>query len=275
MSVVSTQEMSPTPSPAHPPDLRTASARTRQRLVAVPFLSTLLATDACGVNATPSTLLHSALYERATVLACATAAPITTCMAADYSCFTNGTCRECLGSRYELPGYSPLTVKTQRCADSTMWATDRAVCHHFPRCSYAKAQCDGSSACRGCLATMVAGEPAAAAVQCPIGESAKLMDVVAESCVYTPANCAYWRQRCATHPSCGSCLDAILDGPQTPMAIVDGMRSDACAVVRTDPNVSSAARLLLYEYVTCHRHLRWVVLWVVACPHVQSKTPRA
>jgi hypothetical protein len=122
---------------------------------------------------------------------------------------------------------------------------------------------------------MVAGEPAAAALQCPIGESAKLMDVVAESCVYTPANCAYWRQRCATHPSCGSCLDAILDGPQTPMAIVDGMRSDACAVVRTDPNVSSAARLLLYEYVTCHRHLRWVVLWVVACPHVQSKTPRA
>lgn len=147
------------------------------------------------------------------------------CLMAEYYCFENETCRDCLYELFSVPyeddtnnasnHRATILNSSRQCADIKSSALINQVateCYLFTGCTFAKKQCMNSTECNSCLATLRDGDGAAASQQCSTEPQALLFRRVVHFCMSSSSvGCAAFNQMCDADPACQPCFQSVVD----------------------------------------------------------------
>eukprot|EP00035_Acanthoeca_spectabilis_P032332 m.18321 g.18321 ORF g.18321 m.18321 type:complete len:1119 (-) comp5301_c0_seq1:24-3380(-) len=200
------------------------------------FYNNLKSTSACAPHETPPALLLPAFHLMRSFRYNILGSIVTACMVNEYACFIDELCRQCLSAVYSTPLTPRIQLTSAACrvainSSSLSVLTELAAssCAMFPKCNFAKDQCENTPHCQSCLTTLKTAGSVAATTQCPNGTAAVQLDLVVEGCTaYTSMVCSYWKNRCYQNGLCEACL-AAMDGGSSKESIVQGSLSQACA----------------------------------------------
>jgi hypothetical protein len=109
------------------------------------------------------------------------------CFAAEYDCFANPPCGECLTALYTNSDSVAAAFASPPCVATGManlGIIAASQCFPFPMCTFGRLQCARDPACSSCFAVLQAGDGAGAAQQCAAEESAGLLDSTVLGCVF-------------------------------------------------------------------------------------------
>lgn len=228
-------------------------SRNSFRAYQVEFFRTLLSTASCSTNATPPSVLHPALQElMATTCWNEYGLAVNNCLLAEYACFVDHDCRECLAALYSETNTTKLDVlESSVCisTDPTLLKALSTRCSAFPTCSYSKQRCHNTPNCTQCLDTICAGEGAMSAQECPSAvPSGEAIDNFVSHCFYySSVACEFFQQRCASNADCLRCLARLHSGcDQTAMAMVSEWSTPACQRATLNPETMRYLRSIAH-----------------------------
>jgi hypothetical protein len=217
--------------------------RAATRAYEVGFFQTLQSTASCSTSVTPPGIIYAALQELADVISCDDehAMYSSTCLVAEYACFVEPHCRQCLDRLHAASaddghnGTKAAVLQSLACTATSPALfsdlTNNCGGGSFPTCTLYKHQCARLTECASCLAMLVAGNGAVAAQKCPGGStqpSALALDHAVVYCIDSNAvACDFWRQRCANNVDCDSCLVGMGNGDNA-RAIAADWSTAAC-----------------------------------------------
>jgi hypothetical protein len=172
---------------------------------------------------------------------------VSNCLVAEYACFADPNCRQCLAAVYAAAaahdantsnGTKAAALRSPAC--TVLTATSPALLYAltngcaggsvFPGCTNHKQQCASLPECASCLATLDSGNGADAARQCPgsMQPSSLALDNVVSHCIYSnTAACDFWGQRCADNAICSACL-AVMGNGDSLGALASDWSTPAC-----------------------------------------------
>ena len=203
------------------------------------FFHALLSSASCSTSATPPGIIQPALQELLADNSCEDAYGMTMddCLDNEYACFVDPDCRQCVAALLTTAnndgrnGTKGDVVRSPACTATSPVVVQGLVNYcgeQFPACTLLKQQCTSLAECAPCLATLGAGDGAAAARQCrgSTRPSAVAIDLVVSHCMGSNAvACAFWRQRCADNTDCDACLADMGNGDR---AVVADWSTRAC-----------------------------------------------
>jgi hypothetical protein len=193
------------------------SAQFQLRLPQTQFFSDLIGST-CSNNGTVVPLLAAAVSEinSRPCFAIGRSAPVSDqCLKIEFHCALFSECRQCITGIYTADNNKTSALNSSSClalGNNGFSLQDLSVCAAFPKCTWAKQQCedDVTHKCTNCLNMLHNGDVANAVQECSpsmTGNSSALLDNVANSlCMYgTDIACSYLEARCSQDAVCGSC----------------------------------------------------------------------
>jgi serine/threonine protein kinase len=219
------------------------------------MFATLSTTNSCSTTSSSPSILGAAL-ESLLEKECGETyrMPIGPCVVAEYACFVDPNCRQCLSGLFHVVNISANHSSTNAETKSAVLRSPSCVamdpagelvanllpCYFFPTCTYYKQQCIGVAECAQCLAKLVVGDGADAARQCSQKDaSQEALDNVVGACVAgDEAVCGFAEQRCAQNANCSACL-AGMSNSNTGVDIVNDFSSASCIKAMQDSYASA------------------------------------
>ena len=213
----------------------------------VRFFKVLQTTASCSDTVTPPGIFHPALQELtrltgATLCMDTFGMSANSCLVAEYACFVDRDCKECLNtlhtSAMDGNGTKITAFNTRSCAATSQGLLDDFVAfcgESFPRCSLFKQRCASLPECLSCLDTLSNGDGAKAARLCRGTQmQASALDGVVSTCFNSnTVACDFWGQRCADNSNCSACLERLSNGVSARLITADWSTS-ACQAAAAD-----------------------------------------